>query len=295
MCAPRATSKGSALPSTVIDGIVTRYEVLGEGPPLLMYSPGGFDGTVEKWSTQGVYGRIKLLEHLPKKYRCIVFDRRETGQSGGRVEVLNWQRYVAQGKGLLEHLGVRRAHLLGACMGVCPVVAFAVEHPEAVQSMVLYWPVGGAKYRINSHQRFANHLDYVEGHGLPDVAALAAASGKSFGEDPRGGPWASVLRRNRQFAAAFAALDREDYKRIVSDSSRALYDRDTAPGAEPEELMRLDIPALVIPGKDASHATSAARYLEECLPRSEYWDVLPEAQTEASAPARVVEFLEKKT
>ena len=258
-----------------------------------MYSPGGFDGTVEKWSTQGVYARIKLLQHLPKRYRCIVFDRRETGQSGGRVEVLTWQRYVAQGKGLLDHLGIPRAHFLGACMGVCPVLALAVEYPEMVQSMVLYWPVGGAKYRINNHQRFANHLDYVESHSLAEVAALAASSGKTFGEDPRGGPWASVLRRDAAFAEAFAALDAEHYKHVVADTGRALYDRDTAPGAEPEELLRLDVPALVIPGKDASHATSAARYLEECLARSEYWDVLPEAQTEAAAPGRILDFLGK--
>jgi pimeloyl-ACP methyl ester carboxylesterase len=281
------------VPSTVIDGIATRYEALGDGPPLLMYSPGGFDGTVEKWSTQGVYARIKLLEHLPKKYRCIVFDRRETGQSGGRVEVLTWARYVAQGKGLLDHLGIRRAHLMGACMGVCPVVAFAVEYPEMVQSMVLYWPVGGAKYRINNHQRFANHLDYVEGHSLAEVVTRAVSSGKTFGEDPRGGPWTSVLRRDPAFAESFAALNPDKYKRIVSDTSRMLFDRDTAPGAEPEELMRLEIPALIVPGKDASHATSAARYLEECLPRSEYWDVLPEGQTEATAPARVLEFLKR--
>jgi pimeloyl-ACP methyl ester carboxylesterase len=281
------------MPSTVIDGIATRYEVMGEGPPLLMYSPGGFDGTVEKWSTQGVYARIKLLEHLPGKYRCIVFDRRETGQSGGRVERLTWQSYVTQGKGLLEHLGIRRAHVMGACMGVCPVAAFAVEYPDMVQSMVLYWPVGGAKYRINNHQRFANHLDYVEGHSLAQVAAHAASSGKTFGEDPRGGPWASVLRRDPAFAESFAALDPDRYKRIVSDTVRMLFDRDTAPGAEPEELMRLEIPALIVPGKDVSHATSAARYLEECLPRSQYWDVPPEGQTEASAPSRVLEFLER--
>ena len=281
------------MPSTVIDGIATRYEVIGEGPPLLMYSPGGFDGTVDKWSTQGVYARIKLLDHLPGKYRCIVFDRRETGQSGGRVERLSWQSYVTQGKGLLEHLGIRRAHLMGACMGVCPAVAFAVEYPDMVQSLVLYWPVGGAKYRINNHQRFANHLDYVEGHSLAEVAAHAVSSGKTFGEDPRGGPWASVLRRDPAFAESFAALDRERYKRIVSDISRALFDRDTAPGADPEDLMRLEIPALIVPGKDVSHATSAARYLEECLPRSQYWDVPPEGQTEATAPARVLEFLQK--
>ena len=256
-----------------------------------MYSPGGFDGTLEKWSTQGIYARIKLLDYLPRKYRCILFDRRESGQSGGRVEVLTWKRYLAQGRGLLDHLNIRRAHLMGACMGCCPVLAFAVDHPEAVLSMVLYWPVGGPKYRINNHQRFANHLDFVEQHSLADVAATAISSGKTFGEDPRGGPWAPVLRRERFFAETFAALDREHYKGIVADSSRALYDRDTAPGAEPEELMRLEIPALIIPGRDASHATSAARYLEECLPRAEYWDVPPEEQTESTAPLRVLDFL----
>ncbi len=293
MCARRGISRGSALASTVVDGIHTRYEVLGDGPPLLMYSPGGFDGTLEKWSTQGIYARIKLLDQLPQKYSCIIFDRRETGQSGGRVEVLTWQHYVKQGKGLLDRLNIRRAHLMGACMGCCPVLAFAVHYPETVQSMVLYWPVGGAKYRINNRRRFADHVDFVAQHSLADVAALAMRDGKTFGEDPRVGPWASVLRRERAFAEAFAALDREQYKRIVSDTSRALYDRDTAPGAEPEELLRLAIPALVVPGRDASHATSAARYLEECLPESQYWDVLPEGQTEASAPMRVLEFLEK--
>jgi len=99
----------------VLDGIATRYEILGEGPPLLLYAPGGFDASIEKWRAQGVYERIKLLEHLPKKYRCIAFDRRECGQSGGRVEPLTWRHYAAHGKALLEHLGTARAHLIGGC------------------------------------------------------------------------------------------------------------------------------------------------------------------------------------
>ena len=108
--------------TAVIDGIATRYEVLGSGPPLLMYAPGGFNATIETWSTQGVYAKIKLLDHLPKKYTCIVFDRRECGQSGGRVERVTWAHFVAQGKGLLDHLGIERAHIMGGCMGCCPVV-----------------------------------------------------------------------------------------------------------------------------------------------------------------------------
>ena len=51
--------------------------VVGSGPPLLMYAPGGFDATLEKWSTQGVYAKIKPVDHLSRKYTCITFDRRE--------------------------------------------------------------------------------------------------------------------------------------------------------------------------------------------------------------------------
>ncbi len=283
------------MPVALIDGIGTNYEVIGDGPPLLMYAPAGFDATLDKWRTQGVYARIKLLDHLPKNYTCIVFDRRETGQSGGRVERITWAHYVAQGKGLLEHLNIKRAHLMGGCMGCCPVVAFAVAHPEMVMSMVLYWPVGGAKYRISTHKRFADHLAYVEQHGLAGVVSLVMQEGKPFNAEPKGGPWASAIRNDRGFADSYANLDVEKYKKLVADMCRTLFDRDTSPGAEPEDMLKLDIPALVIPGRDASHATSAARYLEECLPRSEYWDVLPEGQTEQTAPARLLGFLQKVT
>jgi len=279
------------MPTAIVDGITTRYEVTGSGPPILMYSPAGFDATLDKWRTQGIYAKIKLLDHLPKHYTCITFDRRETGQSGGRVERISWASYVAQGLGLLDHLMIARAHILGGCMGVPCAAAFGVMHPDRVLSLTLYWPVGGAKYRLSSHQRFATHLAYLNDHTLADVVALATSSGKSFGEDPRGGPWAAVLRHDHAFAGAYAGQDPAIYKLIVAGMARSLFDRDTAPGAEPEDLMRLDIPALIVPGHDAAHATSAARYLEECLPKSDYWDVPVAGQTEDATNARILEFL----
>ena len=281
------------MPTAVIEGITTRYEVVGSGPPMLMFSPGGFDATLEKWTTLGVYARIKLLDYLPKKYTCIIFDRRENGQSGGRVERITWAHYVAQGKGLLDHLKITRAHLIGGCMGCCAVVAFGVAHPKMVLSMILYWPVGGARYRISTHKRFADHLAYVEQHGLAGVVSLVMQEGKPFNAEPRGGPWAAVIKNDRAFAESYAKLDVGKYEELVADMCRTLFDRDTAPGAEPEDLLRLDIPALVVPGHDASHATSAARYLEECLLRAEYWDVPVAGQTEESAAARLLEFLDK--
>jgi pimeloyl-ACP methyl ester carboxylesterase len=144
---------------------------------------------------------------------------------------------------------------------------------------------------MKQHASFASHLSFAAAQGLAGVTALATGSDATFTEDPRVGLWASVIRRDDAFADAYRQLDPDGYQVMVSGMARLLFDRDTVPGAEPEDLLRLRIPALIVPGQDESHATSAARYLEECLPRAQYWDVSVGEQTPASAPARIQEFL----
>lgn len=277
------------MPTAVVDGITTRYEVTGSGPPILMYSPGGFDSRLENWADLGVYQRTGILAQVAKRYSCITFDRRESGLSGGRVERITWASYVVQGVGLLRHLDIDRAFLMGGCVGCSSVLALAVAHPSLVRGMVLYSPAGGPKYRLTQHARFADHAAFVRAEGLDAVVKLARSTSSSFTRDPRVGPWATVIRTDPDFALPPA----ERYLLTLGAISRLLYDRDTVPGAEPEDLMRLEVPALIVPGQDASHATSAARYLEECLPRAEYWDVPVAAQTDVNAPARVLSFLER--
>jgi pimeloyl-ACP methyl ester carboxylesterase len=279
------------MPVAEVDGIATRYEVTGDGPPLLLFSPGGFNAALENWTSFGIYRRLNLLEHLRDRFTCIAFDKRESGESGGRVEQIGWADYAAQGAGLLDELGVERARLLGGCIGCSIVTAFAVEHPDRVERMVLYSPAGGPRYRLTQLGRFATHVAHVEEAGLGGVVALARDGEETFAQDPRVGPWATVLRRDEAFAHDYEARDPAEYRALVERMAQALFDRDTAPGPAPEALMALEVPALVVPGHDASHATSAARYLEECLTGSEYWDVPPEEQTEQTAPARVLEFL----
>ena len=281
------------IPSTAVaDGIVTRYEVAGSGPPLLMFSPGGFNATLDSWNTHGLYQRTGMLARLRERFTCITFDKRESGRSGGRVERVRWTDYVNQGVGLLDHLGYGRVHIMGACVGCSIATLFATTHRDRVAGMALYSPAGGPKYRRKQHQRFAAHLAYVEEHGLPGVAALAGATEAGFSDDGRVGPWVSVLRSDPEFAARYVELDVGCYQAIVSGMSRLLFDRDTVPGAEAEDLLVLDVPALIVPGEDSSHAPSAARYLQECMPVNEYWDVPVAEQTADTAPARVIEFLE---
>jgi pimeloyl-ACP methyl ester carboxylesterase len=280
------------VPSTTIDGLTTHYEVSGTGPPLLLFSPGGFNATLDNWATHGVYRRTNLLRHLAERYTCITFDRRESGSSGGRVERVTWDHYVRQGKGLLEHLGVARAHLMGGCVGCSVAATFAVSHPDTVASMVLYSPAGGARYRLKQHARFQEHAAFAAEHGLEQVVDRAKRSTGSFSDDPCVGPWATVIRTDPEFAAAYGRWDQDRYQIILTGLARTMFDRDTVPGPEPEDLLQLDVPTLVVPGQDTSHATSAARYLHECLGGSEYWDVPVTDQTEETAPARVLQFLD---
>ncbi len=279
------------MPHAVVDGIATRYEVTGEGPPLLMFSPGGFDSSLDSWRTVGIYRRLRLVDQLSQRYTCIGFDRRESGQSGGRVERIGWHDYVAQAIGLLDHLEIERAHLIGGCVGCSSAVALAVAHPDRVRSMVLYSPAGGARYRLKQHERFAVHLAEVRARGLAGVVELARSTTAGFSGDPRVGPWAHVIRGDPGFAEQYTALDVERYVTLLLGTARLLFDRDSVPGPEPEDMLTLDVPALIVPGEDQSHAPSAARFLHECLPSSQMWDVPVAEQTDVTASARILDFL----
>jgi pimeloyl-ACP methyl ester carboxylesterase len=281
------------MPTATIDGIETYYEVSGSGPPLLLFSPGGFNAVIENWHSFGIYARLGLLDRLAEHFTCIAFDRREAGRSGGRIEVITWPSYAAQARGLLDELGIERARLMGGCIGCSCLSAFAVEWPERVERMVLYSPAGGPRYRLTQHARFTEHAAYVADHGLQAVVELAGESGQTFAQDPRVGPWVSVLRKDATFAAHYRELNAGVYIALVEQMVEGLFGRDTVPGPSAEQLLALRLRALVVPGHDPSHATSAARYLEECLEGSEYWDVPPDEQTAENAPDRVLAFLQE--
>ncbi len=279
------------MPYADINGINIRYEVRGSGAPLLMMAPGGFDSTIEKWTNAGVWAEMNPLETLTSRYTCIAYDRREAGLSGGKVERVSWTTYAHEAKGLLDVLGISRAFVLGGCMGCSTATAFGVTYPEATLGLLLHWPVGGAHWRQNGLDRFGSHIDFVKENGLAAVVRLAKKGG-SFWAEPQAGPWASTICADETFAADFAEQDLARYLAMVALMGQALFDRDTATGPESSELMALQVPSVIIPGADASHATSAARYLHECLAGSVYHDVPVEEQTAQAVRQWIIEFIE---
>ena len=281
------------MPVAIIDGLEIYYETRGSGAPLLMFAPGGFDATIDKWSTATAWKGIDAVTKLASEFQLILYDRRESGRSGGKVEKLTWDLFARQGKSLLEHLKIDSAFVIGGCMGCSVAAAFAVCFPEAVRALLLHWPVGGYRWKAAGQERFARHAAFVRQNGLPAVIERARET-KSFWQDPESGPWASCVARDDQFAEQFGTQDRDRYLGIVETSARRLFDRDTAPGAEPEEVMGIKAPALIIPGDDPSHATSAAYYLEECMPNAELWNVMPPDQSTEKVCEQISEFCRDK-
>lgn len=279
------------MPEVVLNGIKTRYETIGDGPPIVMFSPGGFDASADNWTTFGRYKDLGFVQALSKEYTCVVYDRRESGRSGGRLERLSWAKYVDQAVALIDHLGYDSVHTMGGCVGCSSAAMLALAAPERVRSMVLFSPAGGVTYRTAQHRRFTQHLGFALENGIEAVVEHARSTTVGFSKDPRVSPWAAALRNDDAFAEEFARTPIDDYYTIVSGSVRLLFDRDTVPGPEAEDLQLLRTPALIAPGEDLSHTKSAAWYLKETLANSEIWDVPVAEQTPEASVARVREFL----
>ena len=264
------------------DGIPTRVSVVGTGEPLLMFSPGGFDATLEKWSELGIYKKIDIMSYLADRFTCILFDRRECGKSGGRLEILDFGGMARHGHAVLEQLGYRSAHVIGGCLGCAPASEFARMYPDLTMSLNLVWPVGGARYRIRNFGRFSTHLAWVSEHGTDALIQKALASDVGFAKDSTLGPWGGSLRVDAGLVDSLRTSGETAYARLVQASYRVMFDCDSAPGPRPEELMQITRPACIVPGADESHARSAAHFVTECLPDSRFLDLPTDAQDSES-------------
>jgi pimeloyl-ACP methyl ester carboxylesterase len=280
------------MPKANVDGVDTYYQTHGSGAPILMCAPGGFDATIDKWRVASAWTGIDAIKALAAEHTVILYDRRECGQSGGRVERLSWATYARHGKALLDQLKIQSAWIMGGCMGCSVALAFGVHYPETTRGLILHWPVGGYRWKVNSRERFMRHYNFAKANGLKGVVERARG-GKSFWMDAEGGPWATLIASDGAFADRFAAQDLERYLGIIITTGRGLFDRDTAPGAEPEQVLGVKAPSLIIPGDDPSHATSGAHYLRELLPKADFWNVMPPEQTTQTVCERILEFARK--
>jgi pimeloyl-ACP methyl ester carboxylesterase len=276
-------------------GIEVEYRTTGDGSDPVLLVVNGFTSQLISWP-QGYVDRI-AAEGL----FVVQFDNRDVGLStkfDGRTvspgavfsavlagEPLPSVPYTlsdmaADGIGLLDHLGVERAHVIGNSMGGMIVQTMAIEHPTRIASVVSVMSSTGDP-RVGSPTPEARRVLLAPPPPNRDDYIAASLNEKV---------WMSKRYFDPEWMQALAAAqyDRCFYPQGASRQLAAVY----ASGDRSAGLAELDVPMLVIHGRDDTLVTpqggertaelvSGSRYLllsdmGHDMPRP-LWPVLAEA------------------
>jgi pimeloyl-ACP methyl ester carboxylesterase len=148
------------------NGIELAYEELGDpaGEPLVL---------IMGLATQMIHWDVELCELLGERgYRVIRFDNRDVGHStkldsagvppttammlGYGTPAYRLADMALDTAGLLDHLGIDSAHVVGASMGGMIAQQLAIDHPERVRSLCsIMSTTGNRRYRFPRWRAFA--------------------------------------------------------------------------------------------------------------------------------------------
>jgi 3-oxoadipate enol-lactonase len=107
-----------------VNGTTLYYEVAGEGFPLVLIHGGAVDSRA--FDDQ--------FNEFAKHFRTVRYDLRGTGKSGDRDKPFSNTDDLL---GLLQHLKISSAYMLGISRGGGFAYDFALEHPEMVKALAL--------------------------------------------------------------------------------------------------------------------------------------------------------------
>jgi pimeloyl-ACP methyl ester carboxylesterase len=112
------------VPSVRVGDIDVYYTEVGTGEPLLLIM--GFGGDHTAWAfQQGAFAR---------RYRVVAFDNRGAGQTSAPDQPYTTAMMAADARGLMDALGIDRAHVIGVSMGGMIAQEYAIAHPDRLLS-----------------------------------------------------------------------------------------------------------------------------------------------------------------
>lgn len=157
---------------------------------VLLFAPGFLSSRIERWRSNPARPGVAQdwldpIEALSPGFQLIALDVRNAGRS--RVQLTDgdgWHSYTADHLALLDHVGVARCHIFGACIGVSHALALANAATERVNSLVLQNPIGASD--TNRDALDGEFKAWAEGlEGRPDATQerLRAFQQAMFGGD----------------------------------------------------------------------------------------------------------------
>ncbi len=115
------------MPHAQTNNIKLYYELHGRGEPLVLIPGLGYDGWM--WH--------RMIPGLAERYQVIRIDNRGVGQSDKPAGPYTAAMLAADVVGLLDALGLPKAHIMGHSMGGFIAQAFALDYPDRVDRLIL--------------------------------------------------------------------------------------------------------------------------------------------------------------
>ena len=193
-------------------GVRIHYEDAGTGAAVILIH--GFASTAKhNWRDTG------WIDLLAKNYRVLALDVRGHGSSDKphHAEAYGYPNMGADAIRLLDHLGIRRALLMGYSMGGSMAISLLISHPQRLRAVVL----GGIAYDDGLDDP-ADRKAIVDAYRVDESAAVTS-------------PVARAYRR-------FAEANHCDLKALAALMEGA------RPRITPEQFAQVRIPVLIVVG-----------------------------------------------
>src|SRR5262245_32713008 len=116
------------------------YEEHGRGAPVLCFAPGSLRSHIDYWHCSPKQPTkppafMDPTVDLADDSRIIVMDQRNAGRSRAPVrDTDGWDAYAQDHIALMDHLGIERFHVLGACIGGSFSLKLCELVPERIMS-----------------------------------------------------------------------------------------------------------------------------------------------------------------
>lgn len=197
------------MPYADVNGARLFYESLGEGTPLL-FIHGGYGGAPSTLAPQPHAIRAVLPR---EKVRTIVYDRRNAGQSSYGLEHLSMATLAADALGLLDHLRIQRAVIVGSSAGGPIALQLALAAPDRVIALAL--PNTGANLASMERAQGKTRAALVmKSYAIGDRAVFEQRKGELRVPPPSDLKDPAELARLDKLKGALQALSEEDLFRF---------------------------------------------------------------------------------
>ena len=248
-------------------GVSIHYIEEGAGEPVVLIH--GFTNTAQNWIRTGVFPA------LARDYRVIAIDCRGHGQSDKPHDPKQYGREMGMDiVRLLDHLKIRRAHIVGYSMGGGIVAQLLIEHPERFMSATLGGNAGRRAWTAEDEAQMRVESEEMEkGFLANQYRRLAPTNGPVPTDDEIRERSAERLQGQDRRALAAVSRSRPEFVQTAA------------------QMAAVTVPTLGIVGS-LDPAVSNYRQLQGIMPHLEL--VVIEGAAHGAAPSRP-EFLQALT